>query len=140
FSTGRAMRHGAITRYAVGSACSLADVRLASELGPAQRGEHCAPALALWLGDVLGLARSQPVEHGETRFSVLPRPAAIDGARAVLGAGGDDALALPTQRQPTDGSFRIRHYAPGDDTRRIHWVRSLQSNRLGVRRDGELAY
>jgi len=140
FVTGRAMRHGAITRYAVGSGCSLADVRLTGELGPAQRGEHCAPPLALWLGDVLGLARSQPVEHGEARFSVLPRPAAIEGARALLGAGGDDAIALPAQRQPTDGSFRIRNYAAGDDTRRIHWVRSLQTNRLVVRLPDEIPH
>src|SRR5262249_35487713 len=60
FATGRATRHGATSRYAVGSECSLADLRLDSELGPALCGEHCAPALTLWLGDVLGLARSQP--------------------------------------------------------------------------------
>jgi uncharacterized protein (DUF58 family) len=135
FATGRAMPDGATTRYAIGSDCSHADVRLTSELGPAQRGEHVAPAMALWLGDVLGLTRTQPAEP---RCSVLPRPAAVDGVRALLGAGGDDAIALPTQRQPTEGTFRIRHYVPGDDARRIHWVRSLQTNRLVVRLADEI--
>ena len=35
-------------------------------------------------------------------------------------------IARPTQQLPTEGTFRIREYAPGDDARRIHWVRSLQ--------------
>lgn len=138
FATGRAMPDGPTTRYAIGADCSHADVRLASELSPAQRGEHAAPAMALWLGDVLGLTRTQPAELGEARCSVLPRPAAVDGVRALLGAGGDDAVALPTQRQPTEGTFRIRNYAAGDDARRIHWVRSLQTNRLVVRLADEI--
>jgi len=138
FATGRALPDGAITRYAVGSECSLADVRLDSELGAAVRGEHCAAPLALWFGDVLGLTRSQVAEHGEARFTVMPRPAAVDGVRALLGPGGDDAAALPTVRQPTEGTFRIRGYVPGDDARRIHWVRSLQANRLVVRLADEI--
>jgi uncharacterized protein (DUF58 family) len=68
----------------------------------------------------------------------MPRPAAIDGARALLGAGGDDAASQPTLRQPTEGTFRIRDYAAGDDTRRIHWVRSLQAARLVVRLPDEI--
>jgi uncharacterized protein (DUF58 family) len=138
FATGRAMPDGPTTRYAIGADCSHADVRLASELGPAPRGEHVAPAMALWLGDVLGLTRTQPAELGEARCSVLPRPAAVDGVRALLGGGGDDAIALPTQRLPTEGTFRIRNYIPGDDARRIHWVRSLQTNRLVVRLADEI--
>jgi uncharacterized protein (DUF58 family) len=138
FATGRALPDGPTTRYAMGADCSHADVQLASELGPAPRGEHVAPAMALWLGDVLGLTRTQPAELGEARCSVLPRPAAVDGVRALLGGGGDDAVALPTQRLPTEGTFRIRNYIPGDDARRIHWVRSLQTNRLVVRLADEI--
>jgi uncharacterized protein (DUF58 family) len=138
FATGRATSDAAVTRYAVGAECSHADVRLACELGAATRGEHVAAPLALWLGDVLGLTRTQPIERGEVAFTVLPRPAAVDGARAVLGTGGDDATALPAQRLPTEGTFRIRNYLPGDDTRRIHWVRSLQTNRLVVRLADEI--
>ena len=33
-------------------------------------------------------------------------------------------------QMPTEGTFRIREYVPGDDARRIHWVRSLQQDQL----------
>lgn len=139
FATGCTTRHGVTTRYAVGAESSLADVRLESDLGPAMRGEHHAPPLALWLGDVFGLTRTRAVRHGAASFSVLPRPCAIDGVRRLLDTGGEDATARPTQHQPTEGSFRIRAYAPGDDTRRIHWVRSLQANQLVVRLPDEVS-
>jgi len=139
FVTGCTTRHGVTTRYAVGAESSLADVRLESELGPAMRGEHRAPPLALWLGDVFGLTRTRAVRHGAASFSVLPRPCAISGVRRLLDTGGDDATARPTQHQPTEGSFRIRAYVPGDDTRRIHWVRSLQANQLVVRLPDEVS-
>jgi len=138
FASGRAMAHGLTTRYAVGREGSRAELRLDSELGPAKRGEHVAPPLTLWLRDVLGLTRTPVIERGEARFSVLPRPVAVTGARALLGPGGDDAIAVPAQRQPTEGTFRIREYTPGDDTRRIHWVRSLQAQQLVVRLPDEL--
>jgi hypothetical protein len=44
----------------------------------------------------------------------------------------------PAVRMPTEGTFRIREYTPGDDTRRIHWVRSLQANQLVVRLPDEI--
>lgn len=138
FATGRAMRHGVVSRYALGAEGSGADVTLESELGPAQRGEHHAPALALWLGDVLGLTRTPFAYHGDARFTVLPRPGAVDGIARLLGAGGDDVRARPDQRLPTEGTFRIREYMAGDDTRRIHWVRSLQQNQLIVRLPDEV--
>ena len=138
FAAGRAMRHGAEARYAVGAEGSLADITLESELGHAQRGEHHAPPLALWLGDVLGLTRTPSTHRGEARFTVLPRPSAVDGLRDLLDAGGDDAIARPAQRLPTEGTFRIRAYVAGDDTRRIHWVRSLQQNQLVVRLPDEV--
>jgi len=138
FAAGRAMRHGAEARYAVGAEGSLAEVTLESELGPALRGEHHAPPLALWLGDILGLTRTPSTHRGETRFTVLPRPGTVDGLRALLGAGGDEQISHPAQRLPTEGTFRIREYVAGDDTRRIHWVRSLQQNQLVVRLPDEV--
>jgi uncharacterized protein (DUF58 family) len=138
FATGRAMRHGVVSRYAIGAEASRADVTLESELGHALRGEHQAPPLALWLGDVLGLTRTPCVHRGEARFTVLPRPAAVEGIDQLLGAGGDDAIARPTHQLPTEGTFRIRAYAAGDDTRRIHWVRSLQQHQLVVRLPDEI--
>jgi uncharacterized protein (DUF58 family) len=138
FATGRATRHGVVTRYAVGAEGSLSDVRLESELGAAARGEHHAPPLTLWLGDVLGLARTPVIERGEASFSVLPRPAEVRGARTLLGPGGDAEKSRPVPRQPTEGSFRIREYVPGDDPRRIHWVRTLQKDQLVVRLPDEV--
>ena len=138
FATGRATPHGLTTHYAVGAEGSRAELRLDSALGPARRGEHVAPPLSLWLRDVLGLTRTPVIQRGEARFSVLPRPVTVTGVRSLLGPGGDDAMALPAQRQPTEGTFRIRAYAPGDDTRRIHWVRSLQAQELVVRLPDEI--
>jgi uncharacterized protein (DUF58 family) len=138
FATGRATRHGIVTRYAVGSEGSRAEVKLESELGVATRGEHSAPPLSLWLGDVLGLTRTPVVERGAASFSVLPRPAIVRGARELLGPGGDAARSRPALRQPSEGTFRIREYVPGDDTRRIHWVRTLQMNQLVVRLPDEI--
>jgi uncharacterized protein (DUF58 family) len=138
FITGRAMRHGAVSRYIVESRDSGADVKLESELGPALRGEHQAPPLELWLGDVFGLTRSAIVRRGEATFTVTPKPMVVDGAQHLLGAGGDAAMSIPAHAIPTEGSFKIREYADGDDTRRIHWLRSLQQNRLVVRLPDEI--
>ncbi|MDB4958485.1 MAG: hypothetical protein JWO36_6054 [Myxococcales bacterium] len=138
FATGRALRHGATSRYAIGSDGSGADIRLESELGPALRGEHHAPPLVLWLGDILGLTHTPAVYRGEVKFTVMPKVQRIDGVAALRGAGGDDATSQPTYRQPTEGTFRIREYVPGDDTRRIHWVRSVQQNELVVRLPDEV--
>ncbi|MEO7735408.1 MAG: DUF58 domain-containing protein, partial [Kofleriaceae bacterium] len=138
FASGRATPHGLTTHYAVGAEGSRAELQLESELGPATRGEHHAPPLSLWLRDVLGLTRTPVIQRGETRFSVLPRPIRVTNVRTLLGPGGDDAISLPAQRQPTEGTFRIREYAPGDDTRRIHWVRSLQTQQLVVRLPDEI--
>ncbi|HEY5947579.1 MAG TPA: DUF58 domain-containing protein [Kofleriaceae bacterium] len=138
FITGRAMRHGAVSRYCVGSSGSGADVRLASELGPAQRGEHRAPPLDLWLGDVFGLTRTAVIKRGEVTFRVLPRPLRVDNAQHLLGAGGDANESIPANALPTEGTFRIREYVDGDDTRRIHWLRSLQSQKLIVRLPDEI--
>lgn len=138
FVTGQAMRHGPISRYALGAEHSFGEVKLESELGPALRGEHHPPLLALWLGDVLGLSRTPTVHRGETMFTVMPRPGAVDGAERLLDLGGDDAIAQPAHKLPTEGTFRIRTYVPGDDTRRIHWVRSAQQDELVVRLPDEL--
>ena len=139
FATGRATPQGAVTRYAVGTEASRAELVLESDLGVASRGEFRAPPLAMWFGDVLGLTRT-PLVHGggEVAFTVLPKPMPVDGVKDLLGRGGDAMTAVPTVRMPTDGTFRIREYAPGDDTRRIHWVRSLQAGELVVRLPDEI--
>jgi uncharacterized protein (DUF58 family) len=138
FVRGRSHRHGAISRYVVNAGEGGNELRLEADLGPARRGEHKAPPLELWFGDVLGLTRTAVVRRGEARFSVLPRPLPVDGAPALLGKGGDAATSVPTRHAPTDGTFRIREYVPGDDARRIHWVRSLQQRELVVRLPDEV--
>ena len=138
FVTGQAMKHGVASRYAVGADGSRADLKLESDLGPALRGEHHAPPLALWLGDVLGLTRTPAVHRATAEFTVMPRPGTVDGVARLLGPGGDDAIARPTNKLPTEGTFRIRTYVPGDDTRRIHWVRSAQQDELVVRLPDEV--
>ena len=137
FITGRAMRHGPLSRYALDSTSSRADIKLEGELGPALRGEHHAPPLELWLGDVLGLTRMPTVHRADAAFTVLPRVMKVTNARNLLGAGGDASESVPTQ-MPTEGIFRIREYVEGDDTRRIHWLRSLQSDKLIVRLPDEV--
>lgn len=138
FVVGRAQRHGVVSRYVIDGRDAGREVRLETELGEARRGEHRAPPLALWFGDVLGLTRTTVVLRGEAVFRVLPKPAVVEGAPRLLGAGGDAAIARPTRHAPTDGTFRIREYVPGDDARRIHWVRSLQQNELIVRLPDEV--
>jgi uncharacterized protein (DUF58 family) len=138
FVQGRATLHAPMTRYCVSSDASGAELKLASEIGPAPRGDHTVPLLAFWLVDVLGIARTAVSYHGEAAFSAVPKPSKVDNARQLLGAGGDDQHTTPTHRMPTEGTFRIREYAPGDDARRIHWVRSLQANQLVVRLPDEI--
>lgn len=138
FATGRATRHGVQSRYAVGSDGSDAALELESDLGPAPRGEHRAKPLTLWLGDVLGLTKTAAIERGECTFVVTPRPAKVEGVRELLGDGRDDMHSRFTHKMPTEGTFKIREYAPGDDTRRIHWVRSLQADKLIVRTPDEI--
>jgi uncharacterized protein (DUF58 family) len=139
FATGRAMPHGAISRYVVEASASGAELVLVSELGPARRGDHHAPPLVLWLGDILGLTRTPSIERGDAKFVVLPRVGTVDNAKNLLGPGGDAPVALPHQL-PTEGTFRIREYVPGDNARRIHWVRSLAQHQLVVRLPDEVPH
>lgn len=138
FAVGRGGKLGTRSRYVIGSDASRAEVRLESELGQAPRGEHELPPLELWLQDVLGLCRTPRIERAPAKLIALPRPGNVDNARQLLGSGGADQDTRPAQRLPTEGTFRLREYAPGDDTRRIHWVRSLQANQLVVRLPDEL--
>jgi uncharacterized protein (DUF58 family) len=138
FIVGRTTAQGAVSRYCVDSRASGADVRLEGDLGAAQRGEHHAPPLELWLADIFGLTRSATIRRAEVAFTVMPKPMTVDGAQSLLGAGGDAATSIPAHAIPTEGSFRIREYVDGDDTRRIHWMRSLQQNRLVVRLPDEI--
>ncbi|HEX8951399.1 MAG TPA: DUF58 domain-containing protein [Polyangia bacterium] len=134
---GGVARHVSVT-YILDSDISVGDISLDAELGPARRGEYDVPPAELWLQDLFGLTRSRVMRLGPARLTVLPRPVAIDDLAAVAAARGDDAESVPAQRLPTEGCFRLRAYAPGDDARRIHWVRSLMARELVVRLPDEL--
>jgi uncharacterized protein (DUF58 family) len=137
FLESRVPRH-ARARYVVGSEASSAEVSLTAVLGPAQRGEFEAPPVEIWQKDVFGICRSRIVRLGAARLTVLPRVKTVDDIATVAGARGDDADSVPTRALPTEGSFRLREYVPGDDARRIHWVRSLVARELVVRLPDEV--
>lgn len=136
FVLGRALRHGAVSRYCVEELGG--EVKLESDLGPALRGEHRVPPLALWFGDALGLTRTAAMHRGATEIAVMPKQVVVEGAQQLLGQGGDDAISVPAKQLPTEGTFRLKEYVPGDDARRIHWVRSLQQDQLIVRLPDEV--
>ena len=130
-------RHTA-TAYVLESERSDGEIALEAELGPARRGDYDVPPAELWLQDLFGLTRSRVMRLGAGKLTVLPRPVAIDEMAAVTAARGDDAESVPAQKLPTEGCFRLRAYATGDDARRIHWVRSLMAQELVVRLPDEL--
>jgi uncharacterized protein (DUF58 family) len=138
FAAGRVGPRWPMSRYVLGDAASGGEIRLERDVGPARRGEHHAEPLEVWLQDVFGLCRSVRVAAGDARLTVLPLLPSVEGARHLLGAGGHDLEPRPAPRMPTEGTFRLREYAPGDDARRIHWVRSLAARELVVRLPDEL--
>lgn len=130
--------HGAIVRHVVGSSASRSSIELHADIGFATRGVHVVKPFSMWFSDVLGLVRSPTMPGMPTTWTVMPRPATVDNTSALVGLGRDAVDTVATERLPTEGTFRIRDYAPGDDARRIHWVRSLQANRLVVRLPDEI--
>jgi uncharacterized protein (DUF58 family) len=128
----------ATSRYVVDETASGGELVLESDLGPAIRGEHQAEPLTFWLQDVFGLCRSVRRRVAATPLTVLPAIHPVTGARELLGAGGRDREPRPATRLPTEGSLRLREYQPGDDARRVHWVRSLAARELIVRLPDEI--
>lgn len=135
---GRVGPRWATSRYVVDEDASGGELVLESDLGPALRGEHEAEPLRFWLQDVFGLCRSVGRGVGAARLTVLPRVYPVTGAKSLLGAGGRDQEPRPTTQLPTEGSLRLREYQPGDDARRVHWVRSLVARELIVRLPDEI--
>ncbi|MFO0760282.1 MAG: DUF58 domain-containing protein [Byssovorax sp.] len=138
FAEGRVGPRWTTSRYVVDDGASSGEIVLESEVGPARRGEHRAEPLLFWLQDVFGLTRSPYVRAGEAELTVLPRACPVRGDKALLSAGGADKEPRPALRMPTEGSLQIREYQPGDDARRVHWVRSLATGKLMVRLPDEV--
>jgi uncharacterized protein (DUF58 family) len=148
FASGRIGPRWATSRYVVTEAASGGEIVLSSNVGPALRGEHRAEPLEVWLQDVFGLCHSgrrrasrvggHPQAPGEAALTVLPRVRPVDGVEEVIGRGGHAEEPRPRNDAPTEGSLRLREYQPGDDARRIHWVRSLTAREVVVRLPDEL--
>ncbi len=133
FASGRVGPRWPTSRYVLGGTESGGEVVLASDVSPALRGDHQAEPMEMWLQDVLGLCRTARVRAAPGKLTVLPRPRPVDGAAPLLGKSGADLLPQPARQLPTEGTFRLREYQPGDDARRIHWVRSLTAGEIVVR-------
>jgi uncharacterized protein (DUF58 family) len=127
-----------LCRYVLDAASSRGEVVLERELRPARRGVHQAEPLEAWLGDVLGLCHSRQVRAAPSELTVLPRPRRVDIQRQYVTSGGNDDDPRHAQRLPTEGSMRLREYQPGDDARRIHWLRSIAAGDIIVRLPDEL--
>jgi uncharacterized protein (DUF58 family) len=141
FMTGSVGPRWATTRHGVdaeSAGASGGEVVLESDVGPAHRGDHRAPPLDVWLEDVFGLCQSVRRKAGPAALTVLPRVRAVDGAPIGLDRGGHDLAPRTAHVLPTEGSQRLREYQPGDDARRIHWLRSLTARQVVMRLPDEL--
>ena len=133
FAAGRVGPRWPVSRYAITDIESQGEILLESNVGPALRGSFQAEPLDVWLQDVLGLCHSIRVRAGGAHLSVVPKTRKVEGVRPLVGSAGEDREPKPTQRLPTEGSLNLREYQPGDDARRIHWVRSLAAQQVVVR-------
>jgi uncharacterized protein (DUF58 family) len=138
FASGRVGPRWPVSRYAVEASDSGGEIVLESDVGPALRGSFDAEPLEVWLQDVLGLCHSPRIRAGAAPLTVLPAAAAVDCTAELVSSGGHDAVTRAAQRLPTEGSMALREYQPGDDVRRIHWMRSLTAREIVVRLPDEL--
>ncbi|MFT4975822.1 MAG: hypothetical protein ACI8S6_001715, partial [Myxococcota bacterium] len=87
----------------------------------------------IWYQDALGFTRVSVASLATAELKVLPRFRAleiIEPPRSRLEA--PDVLTRP-HRFATEDHFRFKEYAPGMDTRRIHWRLSIRTGHLQVR-------
>lgn len=138
FVTGRVAPRWATTRHLLEAGASGGEVSLESEIGPAVRGDFEVEPTRIWLEDTFGFTRSAPIEVGRARLTVVPRTTVAEHATPLLARGIGANEPRPTGVLPTEGAFDLREYKPGDDVRRIHWVRSLAARELVVRLPDEL--
>jgi uncharacterized protein (DUF58 family) len=138
FAAGRVGPRWPTSRTVVEAVESGGEVLVEHDVGPALRGDYQAEPVDVWLEDVLGLTRSPRIRAGGGKLTVLPRTRDVEGVRHVLGGRGADLAPRQEPRLPTEGIFRLREYQPGDDVRRIHWVRSLSAREIVVRLPDEV--
>lgn len=124
---------GTLTRYAVGAGARREQVTLSGRFRKTPRGLHRLGPAQIWYQDALGFTRVNVASLATADLKVLPRfreLEIIEPPRSRLEA--PDVLTRP-HRFATEDHFRFKEYAPGMDTRRIHWRLSIRTGHLQVR-------
>ncbi len=124
---------GTESRYAVGSGARRRVVTLSGRFRKTPRGLHHLGPARIWYQDALGFTRVSVASMATASLKVLPRFRTLDiiaPPRSRLQA--PDVLTRP-HRYATEDYFRFKEYAPGMDTRRIHWRLSIRTGHLQVR-------
>ncbi|MEL6343505.1 MAG: DUF58 domain-containing protein [Myxococcota bacterium] len=121
------------SRYAVGAGARRDVVTLSGRFRKTPRGLHHLGPARVWYQDALGFTRVSVASMATASLKVLPRfreLEIIEPPRSRLDA--PDVLTRP-HRFATEDYFRFKEYAPGMDTRRIHWRLSIRTGNLQVR-------
>jgi len=124
---------GTMTRYAVGAGARRQQVSLSGRFRKTPRGLHRLGPAQIWYQDALGFTRVSVASLATAELKVLPRfrnLEIVEPPRSQLEA--PDVLTRP-HRYATEDYFRFKEYAPGMDTRRIHWRLSIKTGHLQVR-------
>ncbi|MBI5512521.1 MAG: DUF58 domain-containing protein [Deltaproteobacteria bacterium] len=121
------------TRHVASSAVSQRRVTLARVLRRTPRGMYRIGPAAVAYSDLFGLTEVSVAQAASGQLKVLPRfhPIALGESPLVRVPEEGDLSVL--RRLPTDDHFRFRDYAPGDDSRRLHWKLSVKVGKLQVR-------
>ncbi len=127
------LRLGTISRYAVGAGARRDELHVGGRLRRSPRGLYLLGPASIYYQDLLGLTRVSLASLATAELKVLPRfreLVVVEPPRTRNAA--PDVLTRP-HRIPTEDHFRFREYAPGDDTRRIHWKLSIRTGHLTLR-------
>ncbi|MCB9673703.1 MAG: DUF58 domain-containing protein [Alphaproteobacteria bacterium] len=122
------------SRYQVGPAARGGELERRGRLRATPRGVYLLGPAQLWYSDALGITRISVASLATAELKVLPRIRPVEVIEPPrTNRMSPDVLTRP-HRFATDDHFRFSEYAPGDDTRRIHWRLSMKTGALQVRR------
>lgn len=124
---------GTTSRYSVGAGARRKVVTLSGRFRKTPRGLHRLGPARIFYQDAFGFTRVNIASVATAALKVLPRfkeLEIVEPPRSRLQA--PDVLTRP-HRFATEDYFRFKEYAPGMDTRRIHWRLSIRTGHLQVR-------
>jgi uncharacterized protein (DUF58 family) len=124
---------GTESRYSVGAGARRKVVTLSGRFRRTPRGLHRLGPARISYQDAFGFTRVNVASMATAALKVLPRfrdLEIVEPPRSRLEA--PDVLTRP-HRFATEDYFRFKEYAPGMDTRRIHWRLSIRTGHLQVR-------